>query len=265
MHHLFFFCRNFVLASVLLSFGASAAAQDSVSDRKRIASAKAKRFYRNSNRVNKALSLAGSYDSDYNSKEYQLDMRYFFQSSRQMHEIDFLRQVRYANVSSSNKNLVQKDNQYDLEISSKMRLAETNNYLALYSRSNYDDLSKYYYDLRNAVGVGRIFFDDKVEFDVSAGYRNTMTYGNRMFLVPSLRLNLKISPRCSLISRSYVFVDSNGLDDEFKTSIRYQLNKDVSFEVNHTFNKRRYIDEDTSQQLMQVRRFISLGFVFNLN
>lgn len=266
-HHLFVKPLYCVAVATLVFLPLSSAfAIDNIANRKRIASSKSKKFYQNG-QSSRTLLLAGDYDSDENSKQYQLDARYFFQSYRQMHEVDFLHQTQYANLGTTpgRAYLVKKSDQYDVEISSKIRLKQTNNYLALYSRSDYDELSKYYYDLRNAVGVGRIFFNDKLELDGSIGYRNVKAYGNGVFFVPSMRLNIRFSPKFTLIHRGYVFIDHEGFDDEFKTSLRYKLSKTVSFEVNHTFDQRRYEDDANSREVIQIHRFFSMGLVFDLN
>lgn len=237
-------------------------AQDSESDREKIVSAKARRFY-NTNTINESLLLAGNYDSDHNSKEYHFDVRYYYRSQKQMHELYLFHENKYANSSSFD--LEKKSERYDGTISSKFRIAQSNNYAALYGRADYDDLSDYYYDLRSAAGLGRLFFDGKLEFDTSLGYTDIKNYGSKIFIVPSVRLNLKLTKNMSLTQRGYFFFDREGMDNDLRTRIKYKISKKVYVVLSHTYEQRRYADEKKLQNVNQVRRYISLGLAFDLD
>lgn len=268
--HFSFLCNFlqffFFISSLLFLPISSAFAIESVADRKQVATEKSRKFSK-SPIARSSISLSGSYTSDQDSKEYQLQSRYFYQSDKQMHQIDFLHEVRYANAGStpSKLYLVKKSDLYDAEISSKFILGQSKNYAALYSRSTYDELSKYYFDLRNAVGLGRMFFGDKLEFDTSIGYHDVKAYGNEVFFVPSIRLNMKLSEKTTLIHRGYMFLDHEGFDNEFKTSLRYRLNEKLSFEVNHTYDQRRYEDDAAHRQINLISKYIAVGFIYDLD
>lgn len=240
-------------------------AVDSESDREKIVSAKARRFSK-SNYVNQSLLVSGNYDSDQNSKEYHIDSRYYYRSNKQMHELYFFHNSDYANLGTGKgKNyLVKKSERYDATLSSKFIIADSNNYVTLYSRANYDDLSSYYYDLRNAVGFGRIMFNDNVEFDTSIGYTDVKEYGSKIFILPSVRLNLRLTEKLSFTSRGYFFLDHEGIDNDLRSSLKYKIGKNVSIALNHIFEKRRYAEQGENT-VNQARRYVSVGLVFDLN
>lgn len=121
-------------------------------------SARTKKFYDVKKAISR-LAIGGSYDFDQNSKQYQLVSRYFYQSNRFIHEVNFIRESEYADRGSGAKKQfkIKTSDVYDLSVSSKVRIFDTKNYLALYQRTVYDDLSIYYYDIHSAAGLGRMF------------------------------------------------------------------------------------------------------------
>lgn len=264
-HHSF--CRYLRILLFIFSFFIPfpTYALDSESDREKISSAKSRKFYKSS-RANQSLLLSGNKDSDQNSKSYQIDSRYYYQSDRQMHEVNFFQKTSYANFSSAaGKNyLVKKSELYDAMTSNKFMLGESKNYAALYSRANYDELSTYYYDLRSAIGLGRIFFDDKIEIDASIGYIDIKNSGSKTFLLPSFRANFPISKNVTLTQRGYWFIDYESMDNEVRTTLKYRINNKVSLSLNHIFEQRKYDDVKKRAQINETRRYISFGLVFDL-
>ncbi len=248
---------------LFLVFPLKVFAIDSESDRESVISSRSKRFYK-SNSARQYVAFGGGYASDQNSKDYNLNSRYLYQSNKFINEASFLHESKYANLSSANSQLVKKSELYDLSLSNKTRIFETRNYGVLYHRTIYDDLSKYYYDLRSAVGVGRMFFNEKVEFDIGAGYLDSKTYGYKTSLVTSMRVNLKISDRITLSQRGYVFTDQETLDNELKTSLVYRLGSKISFEIRHIFEQRRYEDNSKRIQNNLIYKSLTFGFVFDL-
>lgn len=252
--HLFF------LPFIILSD--PALALDSESDREKIVAARSKKFYRSSRAIQSFL-LSGNKDSDYNSKSYQIDSRYYYQSEKQMHEINFFHKVAYS--QSSSQGLKKTSELYDTLLSNKFMLSsESKNYGVLYNRVNYDEFSSYYYDLRSAVGFGRIFFDDKVELDASIGYMDIKNSGSKSFLLPSIRMNFPITRNLTFTQRAYWFIDYESMDDEIRTTLKYRINNRVSLALNHIFEQRKYDDLNKSAAVNQTRRYLSVGFVFDL-
>ena len=263
--HIFGQTIIFALFLVFLQISESFAIE-SVTDRKQVATEKYRKFPK-SPIARSSIAVAASYDSDQNSKEYQFNSKYFYQSNKQMHRLDFLYDLRYADTGSgaNRQHLVKKSELYDAEISSKFLISKTKNYSAFYSRTSYDEKSKYYRDLRNAIGFGRIFFNDSLELDTSIGYHDVAAYGNEVFFVPSMRINLKFSEKITFIHRSYIFLDHEGHDSELKSNLRYRVSEKLSFELNHTFDQRRYEDDAANRQINLIARYLSVGFVYDLD
>ena len=63
--------------------------------------------------------------------------------------------------------MLKEEELYDFEGSSRMILHKSSNYLNLYNRVQYDEWSKFYYDVASAIGIGRLFFDNNLDFDCS--------------------------------------------------------------------------------------------------
>lgn len=249
--------------SFLLFISDSALALDSESDREKIVSAKSRNFYKSS-RIIQSILLSGNKDSDYNSKSYQIDSRYYYQSERQMHEVNFFQKTSYSSSSSTGEKLTRKSELYDAMVSNKFMLGDSKNYAAIYSRVNYDELSSYYYDLRTAGGFGRSFFDDKIELDASLGYMDIKNSGSKTFLLPSIRMNFPITRNLTFTQRAYWFVDYESMDDEIKTTLKYRINNRVSLALNHIIEQRKYDNVSKNMEVNQTRRYISVGFVFDL-
>lgn len=255
---------SFFLFFILLD--SEAFAIEARSDREAVVSPRAKRFYK-SDRARQYLSFGGSYSSDYNSKNYQLTSRYLYQSKKYIHEINFDHQSNYADTGSgkNKKYDIKKSELYDLTIASKARLGESENYAVFFNRDIYDDLSKYYYDVRTAVGLGRMFFREKLEWDVSMGYHDIKNYGYEVDVITSWRANFKITEHLSFMQRAYWFFDHESIDNEFKTSLVYRLSDKMSFELRHNFEKRRYEDDDSRVVSNSVSRSVTIGLIFDLN
>jgi hypothetical protein len=238
---------------------------DSKSDREKLVSARSRKFYQSS-RVKQSLMLSGNYSSDWNSKEYQFDLRYFYQSDRQIHEFYFLREIKYANLSTTpgKTHLVKKTDRYDATLSNKFVLFDTKNYGVLYNRMNQDDLAVFQYDFRTAAGIGRMFFDDKIEIDGSFGFNETGAYGNKFFFLPSTRINLKLSQDITLTQRAFVFVNHKSTDTDVKTTLKFRLDDKKSFVINHSFEQRRYDNNKKRIAINESSRYVAIGFVFDL-
>lgn len=256
------------LAFLLLFFfdAKNSHAIDSESHREAVVSRRSKKFY-TSNRSRQYLAFGGSYSSDYNSKEYQLTSRYLYQSNKLINEFNFKNEHEYADKGSgsSKQYYLKKIELYDLSLSSKILLEDSKNYLVLFHRTIYDNLSKYYYDLRSAVGVGRIFFNNHLELDASIGYHDVKNYGYKMSFIPSLRSKFRITKKLTLVQRGYLYLDHESMDNGLRTSLLYRLSKKLSFEIRHNFEQRRYENDTDLEQENFVNRAITIGLVFDLN
>lgn len=253
------------ISFVALQSPTEAFAVESRSDREAVVAPRTKKFYK-SNSAKKYFSIGGSYISDYNSKEYQLTSRYLYQSHDFIHEINFQHESNYADTGSgkTKKYNVKKSELYDLMLSSKARLFNSQNYGVFFHRTMYDDLSKYYYDTRTAAGLGRMLFKEKIELDVSLGYHDIKNYGYEVDVITSIRTNFKLTDHITLIQRGYWFFDHESIDNQLKTSFVYRLSDKMSFELRHNFEKRRY-EDDNRTVTNQVSRSVTVGLIFDLN
>jgi len=261
----FFACCFF---SLLVTFPLEAFAiftENSETSRQAIVAPRAKKFYKVDG-AKQYLSLGGAYNSDYNSARYQLNSRYFYQSNRFIHEATFLQQTDYADAGSgkNKRSKVKTAEIYDAAIASKAIIGVTKNYGVFYHRTVYDKFSTYYYDHHTALGIGRIFFNDKIELDASLGYHQAKNFNNTISFIPSIRINLKLSDKLTFIQRGFWFVDNQSTDNELKTSLVYRLSQKLSFELRYTFEQRRY-NTSNKQVTNQESKAATVGLVIDLN
>ncbi len=258
------FVRLFLFVSIL--YIDNSLAVDSESSREAIVSSRNRKFYKSS-RDRQYLALSGNVDSDHNSKDYEFGTRYLYHSDRFINNLDFSHEVKYRDLGTRPGKTVRvkRSELYDLSLSSKAKIFDTNNYAVFYHRTIYDDMSKYYYDLRTAAGVGRMFFKDALEIDFSLGYHDVKTYGNNFSVIPSFRFKKKITDKLRITQRGYLFIDHESMDNEIRTSLIYKLSKKVSFEIRHTFEQRRYERDEKRVGINQVRRLTTIGLIFDLS
>ena len=246
-------------------FSSTAFGVDSESSREDVVSPRSKKLYKTDN-VRSYISLGAGQTSDYNSKNNQFNARYFYQSQNFINEINSLSETKYSDRGSgkNKKYNVKTSELYDASFSTKIRISDSQNYAVGYHRTIYDDMSKYYYDLHTAAGIGRMFFNGKIELDCSAGYHDVKNYGHEINLVPSIRTNLKLTKNLTFLQRGYWFIDHESTDNELKTSLVYRLKKTMSLEFRHTFEQRRY-ENDNRDVTNQISRAFTIGMVFDLN
>ncbi len=253
-----------LLTLILLHFPHLAFAVDSRSNREAVVSPRAKKLYR-SNSARQYLSLGGAYTSDYNSKYSQFNAKYFYQSQNFINEANFRNENRYSDSGSgTNRHYNVKTSElYDASFSSKMRIKDGKNYAVAFHRTMYEDLSNYYRDMHTALGLGRMFFDDKIELDLSMGYHDIKAYGNEIDFISSIRTNFKITPKLTLIQRGYWFLDHESTDNELKTSLVYRIKERLSLELRHSFEQRRF-ENNKNNNTNQITRSATIGLVFDL-
>jgi hypothetical protein len=264
----FNYLRNaiFAFALSLLVTSAFAKPYDSEANREAIVSQRNKRFFKASS-SKEYFSIGGIYSSDYNSKKYSLNSRYLYQSFAAIHELNFEHETNYADKGSgANKEFYVKDSElYDLTLASKLRIADSRNYGVFFHRSIYDQYSDYYYDNRTALGVGRMFFNEKIELDFSLGYQDIKNYGYKVDFISSIRSNIKITKNITLTQRGYIFLDHETMDNGLKTSLVYRLDDKMSFEIRNNFEQRRYEDNQNHTVVNRANRSITIGLIFDLN
>jgi hypothetical protein len=260
------FCHFFPLFFIFKPLPALAAfSENSETSRQAIVAPRTKKFYK-VDEARQYLALGGTYTSDYNSAQYQLNSRYFYQSNRFINEANFMQQTDYKDAGSGKgKRYKTKTGQiYDGSLSSKAIIGETKNYGVFYHRTVYNKFSDYYYDNHTALGVGRMFFKDRIELDTSLGYHNTKNFGSAMSFISSIRVNLKLTDKLTFVQRGYWFVDERSADNELKTSLVYRLNQKLSFELRYSFEQRRYDETEKSRVVNQQNKVATIGVVMDL-
>jgi len=218
---------------------------------------------RRSNRSRQFISFGGSYKSDYNSKQYDIAADYQYKNHQSIHEIDLRCRTTY---SETTKIPMRKTEElYDVEISSKKLLSNGNNYLNFYNRSKYDEFSSYYYDVRTALGIGRMMFDGKIEADVNIGWNSIKNGNSEMIINPTLRVNFDLTENIKLVQKGYFIKGETTQDEQLKTQISYRLNDQTRIELYHNYDKSRYIYTTTKikEQKTEVSRSYTLRIKYD--
>ena len=241
-------------------------AVESKTQREAVVAPRAKRFYKSS-RARQYLSFGGNYVSDYNSKNYQFVSRYLYQSEKFINEINFKQETNYGDIGSGSKKKygIKTSELYDFTLSGKAIIGESKNYGVAYHRTIHDKFEKYSHDSRNALGIGRIFLNERLEWDVSLGYHDVKHYGSEPDLITSWRANFKLGDKTTFVQRAYLFFDQKSTDSDFKTSLVYRIGNNVSFELRHNFERRRYLEDGKTEATNQVSRSVTVGLIFDLN
>ena len=257
------FTSIFFTIIVLSSKSSFATNQETTGDRKSIANEKSRKFER-SDRVRQYAALSGYRDSDYNSHDYNLSGRYSYQSKNNVSYIRFRHESKYKIQTKVIRGLPTKYSElYDATLSHKLRILDQQNYIALYHRTQYDDMSEYYYDLRSAAGFGRFFMDQDIQLDLSVGYRDVKNYGYNMNVVPSFRIRFNLTDKLEFVQRGFLFIDHKSMDSELISKLIYDVNSQISLQLIHDFDKKRY--EDISKKnptINRVDRRTTIGIIY---
>lgn len=254
VHHLF------LAKIILLLFANSAFAIENKSYREAIVSALNRKFPAKKRQY---IALNGNMSSDYNSHNYQLAFRYFYQNPQFLADVNFDYSKNFADVGSGKKKRydVKNQEQHDFKFNSKSKIFNTPYYVAIYQRTLQDYLANNSYDLRLDVGLGYIFLPDLFEFDISFGKRKLANIKQQNEIVSSLRMQHKISDAVSINSRFFVFSNSNSIDYELRNAISYKLNNLFSLEARHNLEKRAYFEN--KKKYNYVNRSFNFGFIYN--
>lgn len=216
--------------------------------------------FRNGEKSSQYLALGGNYSSDQNSKEYRISGSYQYAGSRFINEIDALHQTRYSSTST---NPLEKNRElYDGEISSKILISNSSNYFNYYNRSKYDAFSDYYYDITNAVGWGRMFFGGILEADVNIGYDEIKNFDSQIILNPNLKATFWLTDRLKFTTKAFIFQVQNSYSEELKTRLSYKMTEDLSLELYHNYDKKRFFHKTT--RIEETRTEVNRDFVIRV-
>lgn len=209
--------------------------------------------FRTNNNLTKYVALGGNYSSDFNSKEYKLSTGYQYSKNNLMSEFDFLQHTRYT--SSSTHSLEKNRELYDFEASVKSLIADSSNYFNFYNRSKYDEFSDYYYDINNVAGWGRLFFDGIIEADINAGYNEIKNFESHIVINPNIKVNLWLTEKIRMSVKALIFKVQDQYSEELKTRFSYRLNRNLSFDIYHNFERKRFLKStsggDSTQNQVQ--------------
>jgi hypothetical protein len=233
---------------------------ESEGEREKLIGNNVRKINKNSKNNLTTFSLIGNYQSDYNSKSYEIGSRIFCKKPQYNLNIDISHSNNWADTGSGKKKIIlaKKSELYDAQITSKILILQSPYYIATYNRGIYDDLSTYYYDSRHAIGFGKIF-NNIIEVDLNIGKRYSKNFESATLLAPSFRLNWQIN-NLQFLNRSYFFTNREISDSESRSTIRYYIHKNLAIELNHDIDKRRYIDK--KQIVNRIARKIQIGTTY---
>ena len=259
--------RNFIkFFSIFIFFqniNIAAAIDNDKEDRARVIAPRNDRFYKN-DIIRKYINFNAEYESDYNSKQRLASVGHFYRSKSLINEVDFLRES-YEIQQGKDYGYVRNKNLYDFQISTKAILFDSQDYITIYNRSKYDNASSYYYDITSAIGVGRMFFDDRLEIDVGIGHSNVKEYDEKTTFSPSFRTEFDLIERLHFIQRGYMFFSDEATDYQLRTRLQYPLTKRLYLQVTHDFDKRTYSDIAKNISVNKVHRRVVFGFRYDLS
>jgi len=192
--------------------------------------------FRNEQKPSQYFALGGFYSSDYNSRQYKLSSSYQYIDNRFINDLDFLHNTTYA--STADNPLKKNKDLYDVELSSKILISNSNNYFNYYNRSKYDQFSNYYYDLTNAIGWGRMFFDGIIEADMNIGYNEIKNFQSQIVINPNLKASFWLTDEIRISTKAFIFKVQDRYSEELKTSISYQINSNLSLQLYHNYEKK---------------------------
>jgi len=154
--------------------------------------------FRNSPKDKQYIAFGATHLSDHNSKEYKISSTYEYSGSKFIGEIDFLHHGKHSNTTTTPTRKTKE--LYDMELSGKALISQSSNYFNFYNRTKYDEFSDEYYDITNAAGWGRRFFDDIFEADLNIGYNDIKNYESHIVINPNLKASFWITDRLKFLT-----------------------------------------------------------------
>lgn len=231
------------------------------------------KFYKRA-RTTRYATFGGQYHSDQNSKDYKLMTSFKQKSANTIYAAEFLHKVNYEQRSTATTP-VKVQELYDLELSSKRRIADSDYYFNFYHRTKYDEYeqyNKYYYDIVTAGGLGRTYLNSAVEFDVNIGPNEVKNFHSHLVVNPNLQANIRLTDRLSLISRGSIFYkrfESTGArftyNQEFRNRLSFRISRTLAIEFYHSYEQNRYISDskkDRSVNNTNRTALLRLKYVF---
>ncbi|MDA0902147.1 MAG: DUF481 domain-containing protein [Proteobacteria bacterium] len=207
------------------------------------------------------ISFGADHKSDENSKEHEVSLGYRYKSNKYIHEIDLEYETIWA--STTRKPTRKTRERYEAELSSKMMLGQSKNYLSLFHHSEYDQFSKKYYDTTSVAGLGRMFFDGKVEADFNIGWNHARNATSEMVINPTLRVTFPISKQLKFSSRGFIFKREQDYDEKLDSRLTFRFTPKLSLDFIHKYKKDRFFHTKTNSNKVQVDRTYSIRIRYN--
>jgi len=225
-----------------------------------------------------SVYLGGNYKSDYNSKDYILNFGSLYKDQQFMHELKLYNKVTESHTKT--KPMRKTKELYLVEVSNKVILRKTKNYLNLYNlfeQDKYDNFTSseklvynsneegFYSRLTSLIGLGRIF-SKNFEAELNVGWVHSRGEGGEMAINPALYLkkninkNLKISTKISRVKQQKM------QDDYFNFSVTQKINKDWAMSIYNIYKKTQYIyrKQNSKTNIREVRKRSQRSMTLNL-
>ena len=224
------------------------------------ADARKSKFRNTQQKPSQYFALGGFYSSDYNSKQYKISGSYKYANNRFINDLDFLHNTKYT--STTTHPLEKNQELYDLELSSKTLISNSNNYFNYYNRSKYDQFSDYYYDLTNEIGWGRMIFDGVIEADINIGYDEIKNFESQIIINPNLKASFWLTDKIRFSTKAFIFKVKDSYSEELKTSISYKINHNLSLQLYHNYEKKRFIYK--TSKITKTKNQVGRNLVFRV-
>jgi hypothetical protein len=227
---------------------------------------------------NISLYLGGRYQSDYNSKYYIVRFGAKYKNPKSMHEFKFYNKVNEAHTTT--KDMRKTEEKYDIELSNKMKIADSQYYINLYNffeQDKYDnftsseklvyesDDSGFYSRTTSLIGLGKIF-SKNFEADFNIGWVHSKGEGSSMAINPVLYLKKKINKKLLITTRISRIKQQKIQNDYFSLSVIQKFNRNWALSLNNKYKRSQYIyrKKNSRIDIREVRKRSERSLTLNL-
>lgn len=226
----------------------------------------------------RSLYLGGRYQSDYNSKYYIVRFGAKYKNPKFMHEFKFYNKVNEAHTTT--KDMRKTEEKYDIELSNKMKILDSQYYINLYNffeQDKYDnftsseklvydsDDSGFYSRITSLIGFGRVF-SENFEADFNIGWVHSKGEGSSIAINPVLYIKKRLSKKLLISSRFSRIKQQKIQNDHFSLSISQKFNKNWALSLNNKYKRSQYIyrKENSRTNIREVRKRSERSITINL-
>ncbi len=262
-HHTFFGSKTWLFWLFLgliffipAFFNHCLADDDNLNDRNRNVGRRATRFYKKEDKVYHFIAFSGEYDSDEDSKQTLIKLDHYYRSDKFISDIEMsldtiYEEQRPANSNDRNKYLIKERDLFKL-ISSQKFLLIDDWYGIFFNETRHDNEGdSAYRDIVVSGGLGRMFFDRRLEVDLSWGqatgrnitdttHESSRRNYKRSLFIPSYRMEFLLTDDLRFVSRGYYYSSDAITSYYFNSRLQYKISKKVYLQLSHLFDKREY-------------------------